>query len=120
HLAKNGLPFEDAYVDICNFIFKWFATTPIVTLGHNSITFDMAFLREDCAQVGLNLKFGNRHLDSNTLGVTLFNTYTSDQLFSEMGQEDRGDSHNALDDIKRTIEVFRVARAMANQVLGPR
>ena len=56
-------------------------------------------------------------LDSNTLGFTVFETYTSDQLFEILGQEDR-ESHNALDDIKRTVQAFRVARSLARQVLG--
>lgn len=118
HLQEHGLPFEEAYVAIANFIFKWFANTPVVTLGHNNISFDIPFLRSDMAEVGLTPRFGNRHLDSNTLGVTLFETYTSDQLFEALGQEDRGDSHNALDDIKRTVEVFRAARYMAKKALG--
>lgn len=118
YLAENGKPFDEAYVEIVNFIFKWFGNTPVVTLGHNSISFDLEFLRSDTKELGLELKFGNRHLDSNTLGVTLFQTYTSDQMFEALGQTDRGDSHNALDDIKRTVEVFRVARAIAKKVLG--
>lgn len=118
YLAEHGTPFEEAYVQIVNFIFKWFATTPVVTLGHNNITFDLPFLRSDLKELDLKLSFGNRHLDSNTLGVTLFETYTSDQLFDALGQSDRGDNHNALDDIKRTVQAFRVARAMSKQVLG--
>lgn len=118
YLAENGVPFEEAYVQIVNFLFKHWGTTPIVTLGHNSISFDLEFFRSDLKEIDLTLKFGNRHLDSNTLGFTLFETYTSDQLFEALGQEDRGDNHNALDDIKRTIQAFRVSRAIAKQVLG--
>lgn len=118
YLAENGLPFEEAYTQIINFIFKHWGTTPVVTLGHNSISFDLEVLRSDLQELEIVLKFGNRHLDSNTLGFTLFETYTSDQLFDALGQSDRGDNHNALDDIKRTIQAFRVARAMARQVLG--
>lgn len=118
YLAEHGTPFEEAYIQIVNFLFKHWGTTPIVTLGHNSISFDLEFLRSDLKELDLALKFGNRHLDSNTLGFTLFETYTSDQLFEALGQSDRGDNHNALDDIKRTIQAFRVARAMARQVLG--
>lgn len=118
HLKANAPKFEDAYTQILNFIFKWFGTTPIVTLGHNSISFDKQFLASDVEELGITLKWGNRHLDSNTLGYTLFNTYTSDQLFEALGQADRGESHNALDDIKRTVEAFRISRAIAKQVIG--
>lgn len=117
-LAQTGVPFEQAYTTIGNFIFKWFGNTPIVTLGHNNITFDKPFLSSDMAELGLSLRFGNRHLDSNTLGVTLFGTYTSDQLFDTVGQTARVGGHNALDDIKRTIEVFKISRAIAAQVIG--
>lgn len=116
HLAANADTFEDAYVKIVNFIFKWFGTTPVVVLGHN-VAFDLAFLRSDLQELDLKLSFGNRVLDSNTLGFTVFETYTSDQLFEILGQEDR-ESHNALDDIKRTVQAFRVARSLARQVLG--
>lgn len=118
YLAKHGTPFDEAYVQIVNFIFKHWGTTPVVTLGHNSISFDLEFLRSDLKELDLTLKFGNRHLDSNTLGFTIFETYTSDQLFEELGQEDRGDNHNALDDVKRTIQAFRVSRQIAKSVLG--
>lgn len=118
YLADNALPYEEAYTKILNFLFKWFATTPIVTLGHNSISFDKQFLASDVDELGITLRWGNRHLDSNTLGYTLFETYTSDQLFDALGQTDRGESHNALDDIKRTVDAFRVSRAIARQVIG--
>lgn len=118
HLAEHGLPFEEAYTQILNFIFRWFGNTPVVTLGHNSISFDKLVMTSDLAELDITLRWGNRHLDSNTLGYTLFNTFTSDQLFDALGQSDRGDSHNALDDIKRTVDAFRVSRAIAKQVLG--
>ncbi len=118
YLSANGTPFEEAYVTIGNFLFKWFGDTPIVTLGHNSISFDKQFMASDLEQLGIVLRWGNRHLDSNTLGFTIFETYTSDQLFEAIGQTDRGDTHNALDDIKRTVDVFRVCRAIAKQVIG--
>lgn len=118
YLQQNGTPFEEAYAEILNFIFKWFGNTPIVTLGHNSISFDKKFMTSDVRELGIELRWGNRHLDSNTLGYTLFNTFTSDQLFDALGQSDRGENHNALDDIKRTVEAFRVSRAIAKQVLG--
>lgn len=118
HLQAYGVPFEEAYEQILNFIFRWFGNTPVVTLGHNSISFDKKFMTSDVRELGIEMRWGNRHLDSNTLGYTLFNTYTSDQLFDALGQSDRGDSHNALDDIKRTVEAFRVSRAIAKQVLG--
>lgn len=111
YLSENAPTFEEAYAEIGNFILKWFGGTPIVTLGHNNITFDLDFLRNDFEQLGIQLPFGNRHLDSNTLGFTLFDTYTSDQLFTAIGQTDRVGGHNALDDIERTVEVFRVARS---------
>lgn len=112
YLSKNALSFEDAYTAIGGFIFKWFGGTPIVTLGHNNITFDLDFLRNDFKQLGIDIPFGNRHLDSNTLGFTLFGTHTSDELFKKVGQDDRVGGHNAMDDIERTVQVFRIARGM--------
>lgn len=112
YLEKNALSFEEAYTQIGGFIFKWFGGTPIVTLGHNNITFDLDFLRNDFKQLGIDIPFGNRHLDSNTLGFTLFKTHTSDELFRVIGQNDRTDGHNAMDDIERTVRVFQVARAL--------
>lgn len=106
HLKENGLTAEEAVVEIANLIVKYWGTdSPICPLGHN-VMFDVAFLKRLMRKYGVELKFGNRIVDSNSLGYILMNTYNSDDLFTETGQQERED-HNSLEDIEMTVEALR-------------
>jgi DNA polymerase III epsilon subunit-like protein len=110
HLEENGMDEEEAVAEIVSMILKyWGPTTGIVTLGHNVHTFDMPFLRDMCRRHGIELKFNNRHVDTNSIGFANWETYNSDDLFEMLGFEDRKE-HNALDDIKQTLEAVKVSR----------
>lgn len=115
HLAANGVTREEAMLQIGSLILKHWGKTPVVTLGHNSITFDLPFLKHEAELAGIDLRFGNRHLDSNTLGFTLFGCFNSDDMFAELGFKER-EAHNSLEDIRMTVKAFRVARKLAGLV----
>lgn len=115
YLAENGVSREDAMVQIANLIVRHWGKTPVVTLGHNSITFDLPFLKHEAKLAGIDLRFGNRHLDSNTLAFTLLGCFNSDDMFSELGFKQRG-AHNSLDDIRMTVKAFRVSRKLAGML----
>lgn len=112
YLAEHGVSREDAMLQIGALIFKHWGKTPVVTLGHNSPLFDLPFLRHESEMVGLDLRFGNRHLDSNTLAFTLLGCFNSDDMFSELGFKQRAE-HNSLEDIRMTVKAFRVSRKLA-------
>lgn len=118
HLEKHGLDEEDAVMEMGELILKYFGTNTCVRmLGHNVHTFDMPFLRSMFRRHDLELKFGSRHYDTNSLGFFNYETYTSDQLFELMGYEAR-DAHNALDDARMSLGCARKTRQIMNQVMG--
>lgn len=117
HLDKNGMSEEDACCAIANLIVKYWGNTPIVTLGHNVVTFDLYFLKNMMRRQGIELIFGNRHIDTNSVGFVSMSTYNSDELFEVMGLEERT-LHNALEDIELTVEVCRRIRMITDSALG--
>ena len=111
HLEQVGFDEKDAVVKIGQLIMKYFGTdNAIKLLGHN-VMFDMQFLRELFQRYGINLKFGTRIYDSNALSFGTVGAWNSDDLFSTMGFATRK-SHNALEDIEMTVEMFRITKAL--------
>ena len=113
YLEEHGLTEEEAIVKIYEMVGKyWGPTSCISTLGHNVHLFDLDFFKDMFRRNGVPLKFGNRHVCTNGIGWAALETYNSDQLFELIGFNARGD-HNALDDIKMTVEAARVVRKAA-------
>ena len=111
HLEEVGMEEKDAVIKIGQLVMKYFGTdNAIKLLGHN-ILFDMQFLRELFQRFGVNLKFGSRVFDSNSLSFGTVGAWNSDDLFSTMGFQHR-ESHNALQDIELTVEMFRITKAL--------
>jgi len=112
YLEQNGVTEEEAVTQIANLILKyWGPTVSVRTLGHNVHTFDMPFLRSMFRRVGIELKFGNRHYDTNSLGFMVYETFNSDDLFSIIGFDERG-QHNALEDAHMALKSARVTRKL--------
>ena len=118
HLAKNGLVPNDAACEIANLIIKhWGPNGNIRLLGHNVLSFDKKFLQRTMRAIDIDLKFGSRHIDTNSVGFATFETYNSDDLFAEVGFDKRGD-HNALDDARMALEVTRVVRTIFQNAIN--
>jgi DNA polymerase III epsilon subunit-like protein len=118
YLEKNGMDEEDAVGTIGEMILKyWGPTGNIRTLGHNVHMFDLPFFRSMFRRHGLELRFGNRHYDTNSGGFMAFETYTSDQLFELIGHDPRS-AHNALDDARMALDSARTIRTLINNALG--
>lgn len=115
YLEANGVSREEAQVQIASLILKYWGKTAVVTLGHNSIRFDLPFLEHEAQLAGIDLRFGNRHIDTNTLGCILFGTFNSDDLFEQLGFSKR-EEHNSLEDIRMTVKAARIARKMVGLV----
>lgn len=106
HLEEKGLTEEEAVIKIASLILKyWGPDSPVSILGHN-VNFDLCFLKRLMRRQGVELKFSNRIVDTNSIGLILLNTYTSDQLFEMVGLPQR-EIHNALEDIEYTVEAAR-------------
>lgn len=120
YLEENGVSEEEAVGMIGELILKyWGPETSIRTLGHNVHTFDLVFLREMFRRHGIELRFGNRHYDTNSIAFVTLHTFNSDDMFSVMGFEARGE-HNALDDIRMTLETARMIRTLWDKKVGIR
>lgn len=108
YLEKNGISEKQAVLTIGNFIAKYFGpTSDIRLLGHNVATFDKFFLDALFKKFGIELSFGNRHLDVWSLGLALLGTYNSDQIFQTLGMQERT-KHNAMEDIEMSLKSVRI------------
>lgn len=118
YLEENGMTPEEAVVAIAGLILKyWGPDVPVCLAGHNVQTFDMFFLKRLLRSQGIEIKFGNRHIDTNSIGFSVYQTYNSDDLFDVVGCVKR-DKHNALDDARNVVRVIRVTRSLANECFG--
>lgn len=117
YLSINGIPRCEAVEEIGNLILNhWGPDSPVCVLGHNPM-FDLAFLRQDLKSEGLEVKFGGKMIDTNSIGFTVYNTYNSDDLFENVGVETRKD-HNALDDARSALRVVQLTRQLADKCFG--
>ena len=117
YLEENGLSEEDAVAKIGELILKyWGPTVSIRTLGHNVHTFDLLFFRDLFRRQGIELAFGSRHYDTNSIGFATFGTFNSDDLFEAVGFEKRGD-HNALTDAEHALETARRIRTIFQKAI---
>lgn len=117
YLKKNGLSRFDAATKIIKFIEKYYGPVEdirkIVMAGHNVATFDRYFLIELCAELGIELKIGNRHLDTFSNGFVLWGTTDSDEVFDVMGVV--REEHNALEDAELSLNTLRYMRQWFRQ-----
>jgi DNA polymerase III epsilon subunit-like protein len=117
YLEENGLDVEDAVAEIGNLILEhWGPTTAICLAGHNP-GFDKCFLDRMMKSQGIELRFGNRMVDTHSVGFTVFGTYSSDELFEMVGMETRS-KHNALDDARSSLQVLKMTRGLSNECFG--
>lgn len=116
YLNKHGMTREDAAVTIVEFILKhWNIDEAISTLGHNHVCFDLWFLRELLCEFNIMLKFANRHYDTNYLTLGIYDVEGSEELFKLFN--DRRDKHNALEDIKQTVNTFFETKQLFDVIL---
>lgn len=116
YLREHGFTETEACEAIGSLIVKyWGSDNPIMLLGHN-VHFDKCFLQRLFRKHGIELIFGNRHIDTSTLGFVCWNVFNSDDLFQQLGVETRN-KHNALDDIKMSVEVVRTTRKVFERCL---
>lgn len=101
YLNANGLSQEDAAVRFFSLVLKYFATEDVMALGHR-VNFDIAFANQLADIIQIQPNWHPVKIDSCALGSALLGISKSDDLFKELGFEDRG-VHNALEDIRYTL-----------------
>jgi DNA polymerase III epsilon subunit-like protein len=117
YLKENGVTRTEAVESIGNLIIDhWGIDSPVHVLGHNP-QFDLAFLKADLRSEGLEIKFGNKMIDTNSVGFTVYNTHNSDDLFEMVGLPQRED-HNALTDAQNALYVVKATRGLAEACFG--
>lgn len=118
YLDQNGVDEEEAAVQIANLIYRyWGPNNTISSLGANTVKFDMDFLMSLLNKYGINPRVAARHIDSHSIGFATVGSFSTDEFFSTMGLEDRG-KHNALEDIKMTLESIRRVRVIWKSKVG--
>lgn len=125
-LTKNYLDFyginsQEAVIEIGNLVYKyWGADKPIMLLGHNVVSFDKPFLQRLMRSEGIDLRFGNRHIDTCSIGLATFGTYNSDDLFEAAGLPKRDPSHhNALEDANYSLSAARTVKQLWQGLVAP-
>ena len=117
YLAENGITSTEAVEQIANLILKhWGPSSPVHVLGHNP-WFDLSFLKRLLRSEGLEIKFGNKMVDTNSIGFAIYDTHNSDDLFEYVGIPSRKD-HNALDDARCALQVLQTTRMIADACFG--
>jgi DNA polymerase III alpha subunit (gram-positive type) len=117
HLIENGMSKSDAVEQIANLLIShWGPSSPIHILGHNP-SFDLVFLKRDLRSEGLEIKFGSKIVDTNSIGFAVYNTHNSDDLFEMVGMDKRSD-HNALDHARSALKVLQTTRLIATECFG--
>lgn len=112
YLAENGLTNEEAAIAIAQFIGSHFdVSETIICMGHNVGKFDIPFLKKLLLQFDFPFSFSTRCLDSSSLAALTIGTFTSQQMFDELGIE-RGKIHNALEDCRATLTACRIIRKL--------
>lgn len=112
YLEKNGLNEIEAVEEISNFILENFdIDDTIVLMGHNVGSFDVFFLKKLLYKNGIMLNFSHRYLDTFSAGFAAFQTFDSNELF-ELLEMQRSEYHDALEDAKFSLEVFRRIREL--------
>lgn len=119
YLETNGVSEEEAVVEIASLILKhWGPDSPVHLGGHNVATFDLPFLRRLLRSQGLEIKFGNKYVDSNSIGFSTFGTHNSDDLFAMVGCPERDpNKHNALVDAENSLQAMRTIKQLFNACL---
>lgn len=116
HLEENGLDEEDAVVAIASLILKyWGPESPVCLGGHNVATFDKYFLQRLLRKHGIEVRFGSKAIDTNSIGFAVFGTHNSDDLFELVGIVRDPENHNALDDVRACVKAVKMVRQISKR-----
>ena len=117
YLEANGIEEEEAAVQIAQLILKyWGPNSPVSLLGHNVATFDKPFIDRLLKKFGINVRYGSKHIDTNSVGAIVFGTHNSDDLFETVGLPPRDPSkHNALIDAQNAVAACRSVRQLSTK-----
>lgn len=131
YLEENGVTQEEAAQQLIELIVKYWGTKPkVMLLGHNT-EFDRRFTNQLTKTVGVEFSVERQDeatcpvwiqlhhvmLDTSACSFIVSGVYRSDEMFSMIGFDAHG-AHNALDDIRMTLDTAAVFRALMREALG--
>lgn len=119
YLEEHGISSTDAVIEIADLISRhWSPNSHITIGGQNVASFDLFFLRNLLRSEGINVRFSHRTVDTNAVGFTVFTSFTSDELFENVGIPPRDPSkHNALDDAYCALKTIQSVRKLFNKCI---
>lgn len=117
-LNKIGIDEEEVVEKLIEFLLQYFdVNDSIVFGGHNVARFDLMFLKTLLNKFDFDLKIAHRSIDTNTLGMIMYDTYTSDDLFKLLGFQERKE-HNALEDARMSLAAIRKSKKIMEKILN--
>jgi hypothetical protein len=118
YLNKNGVPMSQAVEEIGSLILKHFGPNGYPNIAGNNPHFDLCFLRQTLRSEGIEIRFSNRLIDTNSIGFAVYGTYSSDELFDIVSPNERTGTHNALDDARNVLKVLKRTKQLCSTFLG--
>lgn len=113
YLEENGVSFEEGALQVKELLSRyWEPKDDIRTVGQNVHLFDVPFLLDTLRRGGQRISFGSRHLDTHSLAMGTTRAHNTDAMLVAVGLDERIGHHNALEDAKLTLEVFRKISTM--------
>lgn len=100
YLVANGLPMKEVGEEFIEFI------ESCDMLSYNGNRFDVKILSKDLKAVGLDLDLNRTFYDALALEAKL-QPRTLDAIYKKYTGKDLENAHNALYDVKATIEIFK-------------
>lgn len=117
YLEENGVTPEEAVTEILEILLDYWGPTGTISLaGHNVASFDLFFLDQLLRDFDVSVTFGSRHVDTYSIGITVYGAYDSNELFELVGVN--RDLHNALEDARACVKVLQTTREFAEAMLG--
>lgn len=117
-LEENGVSEDEALCNLLDFTMHHMGPSALSLIGHNVATFDLKFLQHLCDRLGVDVKFANKHVDTNSVGYAVFQTHNSDDLFELCGVQRTPDKHDALQDALACVKVLQRVRKIMNKLTG--
>lgn len=113
--ALEGESFSDAAGICAEFLYNNFGVKePIPTMGYNTLSFHVPFLRKILKSEDLDFKFDNRDIDLFPI-MTLLGKYTLKDVF-ELFEVDQSEPLSSLFIIKTYVKIYKAIQSKLKEI----
>lgn len=109
-------PLNEVAVDFMEWLAEHFGRRQLTLVATNN-PFDKQFLEQVSKEANADISWNHRYMDAMGLGYALFGKWRSKDVFPLVGVDRDEEAHDALEDIKATLEVVRLVRSFGKQLL---